>query len=206
MFMNKLPIIALFAFGVCTGQPQGQSPEQQAWRHVDSLDRNSLETFVKQFPSGQLAAQANLAIELQDRLATLRSGKSQPQVLIPLGMLGDRWKNWQQRKPGKSVAGYSASPSGALGVFFDPALTGGATAGTDSISFDGGGVPASPTGDGSIIAFRTSGVQYEFLKGIVITTSPGVTVYFGVLADKGLVHLKGAGSVALPDGRKIVLK
>jgi hypothetical protein len=181
-------------------------PEWDGWQKVDSLNRASLQAFLKQFPSGTHAQYGKLALELQNQFAAIRTGKSQPQVLIPLPMLGDRWKNWQQRRPEKSVAGYGANQSGVLYLMFDRALHGGATPGTDSISFDGGGAPASPTGDGSIIAFQTNGARYEYLKGVVITTTGKGTMYFGVWAGKGLVHLKGAGSITLPDGKKVDLK
>jgi hypothetical protein len=195
------------AGGWNTSNAQGTvTEEKQAWGQVDSLSRESVDGFLKQFPSGQLAQQARFALELQDRFAAIRSGKSKPQVTIPLTVLGDRWQNWQQRKPGKGVAGYSANPSGTLGVFFDPALSGGKTGGVGSISFDSGGVPASYTGDGSIVAFSTNGVQFEYLRGVIISNPSGEKIYFGVLADKGLVHLKGEGSVTLPDGKKINLK
>jgi len=202
----KWPALAALSVALCAGQTSNQTPEKQAWAKVDSLSKPSLQAFLKDFPAGELAPQATLAVELQDRFAAIRSGKTKPQVLIPTATLGDRWKNWQQRKPDKSVAGYGASPSGALYVFYDRALSGGATAGTDSISFDGGGAPSSPTGDGSIIAFQTNGIRYEYLKGVIITTAGNGTMYFGVWGGQGLVHLKGAGSIALPDGKKIDLK
>ena len=210
----KLPMPGFFVLAIlcavlCAGQSPNLTPEKQAWGKVDSLSKTSLQAFLKEFPSGELAQPATLAIELQDRFAAIRSGKTKPEVLIPLATLGDRWKNWQQRKPEKSVAGYGARPSASgyvLYVFYDRALSGGATAGTDSISFDGGGAPSSPTGDGSIIAFQTNDARYEYLKGIFITTASAGTMYFGVWSGQGLVHLKGAGNVALPDGRKVDLK
>jgi hypothetical protein len=117
--------------------------EKQAWLQVDSLSRESLDGFLKQFPSGQLAEQARFALELQDRFAAIRRGTFKPQAIIPVSVFGDRWQSWKQRKPGKGVTGYSANRSGTLGVFFDPPLSGGKTGGVDSISFDSGGVPAS---------------------------------------------------------------
>jgi len=173
---------------------------------VDPLSRESLDGFLKQFPSGQLAEQARFALELQDRFAAIRRGTFKPQAIIPVSVFGDRWQSWKQRKPGKGVTGYSANRSGTLGVFFAPPMSGGKTGGVDSISFDSGGVPASYTGDGSIIVFSTNGVRFEFLNGVTISNPRSQTIYFGVLADKSLVHLKGSGSVTLPYGKKIDLE
>jgi hypothetical protein len=214
----KLSVIAALSVVLCAGQTSNQTPEKQAWEKVDSLSKASLASFLKEFPSGELAQSAALAIELQDRFAAIRSGKSKPQVLVPLAALGERWKNWQRRNARKSVEGYSVSrttikngkaTSGTgllLSAHSDKALSGGATPGLGSTIFDGSGAQSSPTGDGSIITFQTNDFQFEYLKGIIITTAGKGTMYFGVWGGQGLVHLKGTGSVTLPDGRKIDLK
>ena len=64
----------------------------------------------------------------------------------------------------------------------------------------------SPTGNGSVIGFRTGGLKFELFKGIIFETPGNEPMYFGVIKGKGLVHLKGEGKVALPDRKTIDVK
>jgi hypothetical protein len=94
----------------------------------------------------------------------------------------------------------------SLGWFSPEPLSGGKTGGGKTISFDERGILTSPTGDGSIIAFRTGGLKFELFKGFVFETPGDEPMYFGVIEGKGLVHLKGMGKVTLPDGNTTALQ
>jgi hypothetical protein len=186
-----------------------KTPEQKAWEEVDSLNKQSLQDFLKSFPEGILAQQAQTAIELQDKLTVLKERKSDTSFTIPLDILGERWKAGQKRIPGKGVIGYFTKTSegiSKLGWFPPKPLSGGKTPHQDTYSFDERGILLSPTGNGSIIAFRTHGLKFELLKGLVFETPGDEPMYFGVIEGKGLVHLKGAGKVTLPDGKAINLR
>jgi hypothetical protein len=195
---------------LCAAEEDKQkTPEQKAWEEVDSLNKQSVEQFLKQFPSGELAKQAKVALELQDRMAAIRDGKSKFDFVISFAVLGDRWKDWQERNPDKGVVGYYAAKGekyNTLGWFSPGPLSGGKTGGRGTISFDARGLLTSPTGDGSIVAFRTGGLKFELFRGLVFETPGDEPMYFGVAAGKGLVHLSGGGKVTLPDGKTTDLK
>ncbi len=186
-----------------------KTPEQKAWAQVDSLNKQSLQNFLKQFPNGKLAQQAKVALELQERIASIKDGKSKRDYTVSLDVLGETWKAWQKRKPNKGVVGYFVEKGGGfntLGWFCPDPLSGGKTGGRSTISFDERGILISPTGDGSVIAFRTGGLKFELFGGLVFETLGDDPMYFGVVEAKGLVHLKGKGKVTLPDGKTTELK
>jgi len=186
-----------------------QTPEQKAWELVNSFDAQSVGDFLKQFPAGELAAQAKVALELQSRLAKIRAGKSKGDFVIPFAAFGNTWKEWQQTRPDRGVVGYFAASQGnysTLGWFSPAPMSGGKTPGANEMSFDSNGILISPTGDGSIIAFRTQGLKLELLQGVIFQTPGDEPMYFAVVAKKGLVHLKGQGSVTLPNKKTTILK
>ncbi len=188
-------------------QDKPKTPEQQAWEKVDSLSKQSVQDFLKEFPVGELAKQAKIAVELQDKLASIKGGKTKGAFTISFAVLGERWKDWQQRNPDKGIVGHFVKKGekfNTLGLFTPDPLSGGKTDVT--FSFDARGIPTSPTGDGSIIAFRTGGIKFELFKGLVFETPADEPIYFAVISGKGLVHLKGAGKVTLPDGKATGLK
>ena len=185
-----------------------KTPEQKAWEEVDSLNKQSLQDFLKAFPDGELAKQAKVAVELQDKLGSIKEGKSKVSFMISLDLLGERWKGWQKRNPDKGVVGYFVKKGEKFNTFgwFPPdPLSGGKTGGRITISFDERGILTSPTGDGSIIAFRTGGLKFELFNGIVFETPGDEPMYFGVIEGKGLVHIYGEGKVTTPDGKETVL-
>ena len=216
--MNRAVIVWLtccFAmFGIAASlwaaeDERQKTPEQQAWEEVDSFNEQSVEEFLQGFPSGELAKQANMALELQRKMMEIRSGKSKSEFVIPFSVLGEQWENWQKRNPDKGVVGYFAKKGekyNSLGWFLPDPLSGGKTGGSKTISFDSRGLLTSPTGDGSIVAFRTGGLQFELFKGLIFKTPGDEPMYFGVVGGNGLVHLSGAGMVTLPDGKTGDLK
>jgi len=186
-----------------------KTPEQKAWEEVDSLNKESLQGFLKTFPDGKIAQQAKTAIELQDKVAAIKTGKSKPDFTISLDVLGSRWTAWQKRMPEKGVVGYFTKKGegmSTLGWFSPEPLSGGKTPGRGTCSFDERGILVSPTGDGSIVAFSTDGLKFELFAGLVFETPTEEPIYFAVMDGKGLVHIKGAGKVTLPDGKTTDLK
>ena len=174
-------------------EQKAKTPEQTAWENVDCLNKPSLQDFLKSFPEGELAPQAKVAIELQDKLVAFKEGKiAQPFILSP-EVLGATWKQWQKSNPNKAAFGYSMTKVEGMdtpGKLLPSPLSGGKTV-----------IRSGPTGDGSIIAVSTHGLKYELFPGIVFETPGKDPMYFAVVAGKGLVHLKGTGTVTLPDGR-----
>ncbi len=194
---------------VAAQEEKPKTPDQKAWEEVDSYRKQSLQDFLKSFPEGNLAQQAKIAIELQNKLAALNERKSEPGFAISLDMLGERWKAWQKRIPEKGVIGYFTKNSegiSKLGWFSPKPFSGGKTPRRVTYSFDERGILISPTGYGSIVAFRTYGLKFELFKGLVFETPGDEPMYFGVIEGKGLVHLKGTGKVTLPDGKIINLR
>ncbi|HVN72531.1 MAG TPA: hypothetical protein VMU10_10975 [Desulfomonilia bacterium] len=180
-----------------------KSPEKKAWKEVDSLNKKSIQAFIRNYPDADLAKDARVALELQDKFTSIREGKSKDDFTIPSAMLGEKWKAWQKKDSNKDVIGYFARQKNNFTTqgWFTPApLSGGKTGKRKILSFDERGILVSPTGDGSIIAFRTGGLKFELLNKIVFETPGNDPIYFGVLKGKGLIHLKGAGKITLPDG------
>jgi hypothetical protein len=79
----------------------------------------------------------------------------------------------------------------SISTFWPDPLTGGKTPGLNVISFDGNGSPRVADTDGSIIAFATNGVEFNFYGGTKFETPTGTVAYFAVLKGVGFVHLKG---------------
>ncbi len=184
---------------------EGQKDARQelAWQQVDCLSTQSLEGFLKRFPTGKHAEEARLGLTLQKKIAAVRADASKAVFAIPFETLGQRWQYWQKRRPEKGVVGYSFAkstmPEGYISLAGYCPLTGGNTPGVGVISFDERGTLMAPTGDGSIIAFRTRGVKVPFL-GIETETPGDKPVFFAALRGRGLVYLSGPGKVTLPDG------
>lgn len=64
----------------------------------------------------------------------------------------------------------------------------------------------APTGEGSVIAFRTDGLTLVWLRGMKFVSNPGDTLYFGVVGGYGgLVYLQGNGKYVSPEEREVFL-
>jgi hypothetical protein len=186
-----------------------RSPDRQAWKQVDSLDVQSLQSFVKKFPQGERTGHAKEALAILERFAAIRQGSQPDAALVPAGDLGQTWKDWRKKCPDTGVIGYfirKGDKADTLGWFTPAPFSGGRTPARKSYSFDQRGVLTSPTGDGSIIAFRTGGLRFELYEGVAFETPGTDPVYFGVWGDRGLVHLGGTGRVTLPSGKSVELK
>ncbi len=183
-----------------------KTAEQKAWEEVDSLNKQSLQDFLTQFPDGTLASQAKLAIELQDKIAGIKNGNLSGVFTIPIAVLGKEWTVWQEFNPKRGVGGYSLDEKGRLGGLRPAPLSGGKTYAAARIHQQHRLWALMPAGDGSILALRTSGRTFEVFKGLVFETPGNEPLYFGVIEGKGWVHLKGVGKVTLPDGKTTELK
>ncbi len=207
---------SIFQQGIAQNTKRG-TQEAKAWEAVNSLERQSLQNFLKQFPDGEFAKSANLANELGERIDSIRESKVIPDFTIPFDMLGAKWIAWQKRFPQIGVLGCYAKAVTVIideneqtdseyGCFF-PAFSGGKTPRLRNLPPDEMGVPGCPTGEGSILAFRTDGVKYPFTrKDLQIETAGDSVVFFAVIRNKGLIHLKGTGRVTLPNGKTAILK
>jgi len=201
-------VMVVTAAALWAAEEEKKTPEQRAWEEVNSLDKESLQAFLKSFPDGELATHAKVALDLQEGLAQIREGKSKGVFTISPDQLGDTWKAWQKRNNSIGVIGYftrKKATYNTFGWFMPKPLGGGKTPGSDII-FDSRGLMMSPTGDESIIAFRTGGLKFQLFNNLVFETPGDEPMYFGVFEGKGLVHLKGKGKVTLPDGTTKELK
>lgn len=176
--------------------PTPTEAEEQAWREIQCLDSQSLQEFLTAFPEGTYANDAELYLSLFQEIADIKSGLKEPSFVIPFDTLGDRWQDWKQRLPDKGAVGYyAAKESGniVLGASF-------LFPGCGVISFDAYGTLVTPTGDGSVVTFKTNGLEFEYLNSIVIESSGEEILYFAIIENVGLVHLHGRGMVTMPDG------
>lgn len=170
--------------------------EEDAWQKIQCGDVQSLQDFVTAFPDGVNAANVNLYISVYKRMEEIKSGSVKSPLVIPFTDLGDRWQDWEKRAPNKGGIGYYLNES-SMGVFFIP--------GCRTVSMDGYGAPVTSTGDGSIAAFRTDGLDLEFLNSVVFQSAQGDILHFGVIDGMGLVYLRGSGKVTLPNGTAVNL-
>ena len=207
--MGCIVAISFVAISWATSEEKQKTPEQKAWEDVNSLNKKSLQDFLKNFPDGELTKEARAAIELQDKITGIREGKARDAFTISFDVLGEKWKAWQKRRPEKGVVGYFAEKGdgmSTIGIFTPKPFSGGKTPGRGILSFDERGILVSPTGDGSIVAIRTDGLKLEWFSGLVFETPTEEPIYFAVIEGKGLIHLKGAGKVTLPDGKTTDIK
>ncbi len=171
--------------------------EADAWQKVQCLDTASLQVFLTAFPDGAKAGDAKLYLALVARLAEIKANRAKSSLVIPFDALGDRWQEWKKRLPERGGVGYFATASSA-GIFMLP--------GCHGISMDARGMPITPTGDGSIAAFRTEGQKLQYLNSISMQSAAGDILHFGVIDGVGLVHLRGKGNVTMPDGKEVELQ
>lgn len=171
--------------------------EEEAWQKVQCMDAQSLQAFLAAFPDGVKASDAELYLALYKRIDEIREKREKPSLVIPFEELGERWQDWKKRLPDRGGVGYFRNQA-SMGIFSLP--------GCQMISMDSYGMPITSTGDGSIAAFRTEGLKLEYLNSIFIQSAEGDIIHFGVIDEIGLVHLRGKGSVTMPDGEEIVLQ
>ena len=196
----------------------GEDADLKAWAEVNSMSQSSLKSFLEKYSTGRLAQQAKVAVELQEMILQIENHKSEGAFIIPFSVLGEKWEAWQRTNPQKGAIGYYAKSISVViddnvqqdreyGCFSPEPFTGGKTLSINSLPPDELGLLACPTGDGSIIAFRTDGSAFPFTRtDLLIETSGDAPIYFAVIKRIGLVHLAGVGKVTLPDGRTLKLE
>jgi hypothetical protein len=149
--------------------PEGNTSftEEAAYEQVNSFEPQSLQSFLKSYPSGKHAQDGKEALELLVSVQRIREGKTKADYVIPFENIGgvNGWAG-----PGKMgftgyliqkvQGGYTTS-----GIFWPP-FDGGKTPGRNVVSFDGSGNPRVADTDGSIIAFNTGGVEFGYYGGV----------------------------------------
>jgi len=183
-----LVLVILLCAAVRAQEKKEQTdPEEQAWNKVKQMEVVQLDDFLKASPNGKYAAEAKFALSLHKKIADIKSGKAKSAIVIPFAQLGERWKYWCKANPEKGAVGVYRNESTA-GIF--------RALGCATISTDYSGMIMAPTGHGSIIAIKTSGLGYAYISNdIVFTSDKDETLYFGVIEGKGLAHLAGKGKV-----------
>jgi hypothetical protein len=173
-------------------QTAAKSPDETAYDKVNSLDPQSLQDYLRQFPAGQHSQNAKDALELQTLVKKIKGGSIDPDLVIPFQSIGGAG-GWAL--PGKAgFTGYVIQRQGrdtTSGITWEP-FDGGQTPGRDVISFDSNGNPAVADTDGSIIAFTTNGIELGYYGGVKFETPGAAPAFFGVIKGLGFVHLKGA--------------
>jgi len=194
------PIVLLTALAVYQALAQDldlqeTNAEGLAWQQVNGMDRTDLTSFLRDFPTGEHAEKARLYLSLQERIASIRDRNEEPEFVIFFGEFGERWQAWEARRPDQGSVGIflKKTDTGATLGIFSP------VGGPTTFSFDEYGIPVIPTGDGSLVAIRTNGLQFEWVDGLSIQTPGDNPLYFGVLGDVGLTYLHGQGTVYVSD-------
>lgn len=127
-------------------------PEKEAWNKVDEMDVTQLREFVKKFPHGKYAKDAQFDLSLHQKIADIKAGKVKNPVVIPFEKLGKRWEYWCKANPERGAVGVYRNESTA-GIF--------RAMGCATISTDYSGMVMAPTGDGAIVAIKTAGLKYQ---------------------------------------------
>ena len=193
---SALMVIALCA-STLIAKDKSETSDEKAWGNMDCLSTASLSKYLKKFPKSTHAADATAAITLLKTLDDAKNDLESKAVAIPFSALGDRWENRSKRRPEVGIVGYKLEHiekpvSGVKkGWFLPSVLSGGKTSGARSLSMDELGIPAAPTGAGSIIVMTTDGYEYVFPSGTSFKTLGKNPIYFGIVAGKGLVHIGG---------------
>ncbi len=202
-------IFAMTAHGEEQETVPNNSPnesEKAAYKEVNSFNPESLQSFLKAYPSGKNAQSAREALDLIKILNKIKTGKQKPHFVIPFEKIGgvDGWAG-----PGEmGFSGYFLSDQGSYasrGFFVSP-FNGGKTPGVFTISFDSRGNRRIADTDGSIIAFNTDGLKFKYYGGVIFQTPGDKPAFFAVLKGKGFVHLKGKISVTVKGKEKVDLE
>ena len=177
---------------------QTNKQDSLEYKNVNSFNIQSLQGFLKAYPSSEYSQDAKVALELLTLVKKIKDGLIKADYIIPFSKIGGV-EGWAL--PGEME--FSGRSNGKL--FWKP-FNGGKTPDVNSFTFGYGGVPEIADNDGSIIAFKTNGEVFEFYGGVKFVTPNDETVFFGVLKGIGFVHLKGKATVTPKDEVPVVLK
>ena len=147
------------------------------------------------------AIKANeLYVSLEEQMRQIRVKKSKPDFSISFEKLPAKWSVWRKNYYYLSVI--TIDSDGSLGL-----------AGGFQGRFDADGNYTLPTKSGSIFIFEPTrpnatwaAVAQALFNGITIQATGTDKIYFGVMEEYGIVHLRGAGTAIMPDGTTINLK
>jgi hypothetical protein len=198
---NLLSIVlvqVLFAFGSLTSvaEEQEATQEEDAWRNVDLIESDTLETYLELFPSGGNADYARLFLAMDEKINAIRDGEEEPEFVISEEVLGENWAFRKEINPSCCFIGVSLRSPDIEYHYSDPG-------GIPTIRHEG--VWVLPAGDGSIVALDTNGTECYYLSDIGFQTPGEDPLYFVVIDGVGWVYLHGEGKVILPDGEEVTL-
>ncbi len=170
----------------------------------DKIDRFSVETvrnFIARFPKEKIPKEILDRSELMNTMEAIESGKASS-VVIPFSSLAPWVEKWAKENTEKTVILYVAKKEGKNTVYRVGTTL--AEPGAQTIMRRGFMCP--PMGRGTIVAFRTNGLKFQWPEGGTIVSEGNSTLYFGILPKKaGLVLLKGKGNFITNDNKTIRL-
>ena len=210
-----------------TGSAIEASTDKTQYEALDVFDTKALEEWLQKYPKSKYTAQVKLALELQSIIGKVKAGESKPQLVIPFSGSAEFWKESQELLPERGMLGIGKAmktPSGKdlkqLTDGKEPAFfafspipdrmfrvrhLNGAQISTHDEVLILTGLPAYPTGNGSIIAWLSKDKAWPMMSHYSIRTGDS-PVYFGIIEDLGLVHLKGKGTVTNKDDNSVEIK
>lgn len=177
--------------------------EKEAWDKLDILSTSSLKEYLKLYPDSKNSALANLALELQMSIQSVKTRATKPKLVIPFQDIGEHWTNSKSLLPDSGMLGlgYGLKVSGKDMYFVFSPIEGREIKvrnknGARLRSLDReflinpvGTKPAFPSGHGSLIAYKTGGAKI------------GITLRSCWIHDDGqiklAVYLDGRGWFAL---------
>ena len=162
---------------------------------LDLLDIESVRAYIDKLPSGKMAPIAIAALSYISPLNEIENHMREAKCAIPFEKLQDFWLMHNNLSSFKgAVLIYVKDNDINMGSFM-PTL--GAQIWPYS-KIDPSGVSVLPTAGGSLYAFSTNGLPFEFINKIIITTPANEKLVFGVVNDIGLVPVVGVGTILVP--------
>jgi hypothetical protein len=199
-----LRLAVVFGFIFCTGAfaQTKDSPEDAAYAKLKPGSLSDLKDYADKFPSGKNHASVIDAISVLEDFEKIRAKATTPKCEISFSTLGkwndggSVWENYKKVSPAVEGAGFFTTGTTA-GIFSPIAGTG------HTISFGNSGFPLWPAGDGSIWGIDSPGKVLWLFPGLKIQTKERTLI--GVIGDRGLVCLRGSGTLTLVDenGREV---
>ena len=166
----------------------------------DNLAPGPFKNFLAKYPQYRGVEDKRLYLSLEEQMAQIRAQKSKPDFSMSFEILPAQWSRWRKNYYYLSVI--SIGSDGAMGI-------GGGFSGR----FDNNGNYTLPTKSGSIFIFEPkspnadwSAIGKVLFNGITIQTKGMDKLYFGVMEEYGIVHLRGVGTAKMPDGKVYNLK
>ncbi|HVR11127.1 MAG TPA: ankyrin repeat domain-containing protein [Thermoanaerobaculia bacterium] len=181
-----------------TGQASNADKE---WDSIENtLAPGPLRAFLAKYPNYRGAEDKKLYLSLEEQMEQMRRQKSKPDFVMSFDSLPPQWSRWRKNYYYLSVI--SIGSDGSMGL-----------AGGFSGRFDDNGNYTLPTKNGSIFIFEPKAANANWaavgkvlFNGVTIQARGMAKLYFGVMEEHGIVHLRGGGTARMPDGKVLVLK